>query len=164
MARPQFRAQDAEGEVGVREERVEHRAPGRSVAGPESLELRDVGVGRPEQERRLAVREERRSRMLGVQILEAVPGEVGTEPGMGRAADPERVPGTEDVVVEPGLRELRGLDRAAEPVVPLEHTDATAGFRKQRGTGEAVDAASDDDHVVDAELSVHLRARGTRRP
>ena len=65
-------------------------------------------------------------RKLGVQVLEPARGEVVAEERVRGAADPERVPGREDVVVEAGLGDLGRLDRAAEPVVPLEHADAPA--------------------------------------
>ncbi len=42
---------------------------------------------------------------------------------------------------------LDRLDRAAEPVVPLEHADAPALLREQRRAGERVDAAADEDRV-----------------
>ena len=45
-------------------------------------------------------------------------------------ADPERVPGAEHVVEEPRLGQLLGLDRAAEPVVALEHADAPVRARE----------------------------------
>ena len=64
------------------------------------------------------------------------------------AADPERMPCAEDVVVEARLGDLRGLDRAAEPVVPLEHAHALARACEQRGAREAVDPAADEDRVV----------------
>ncbi len=163
VPRPELRAEHPEGEVGVGEEPVEHGEPGGAVTGLEAVELGGVRVGGAQQERRLAVRKQRRRRMLGVQILETVTGEVAAEPGVRRAADPERVPGTEDVVMESRLRDLRRLDRAPEPVVPLEHAHVTPGLGEQSGAGEAVDAAADDDRVVGPLLS-HERGCGTRRP
>ena len=107
---------------------------------PRVAELGDVrgAVGREERAR--AVRERRAGRQVGVQVLEAERVEVGLQLGIGRRADPERVPGGEDLVREPGRRQaVDGLDRAAEPVVSLEHADAPAVLREQRGAGERVD-------------------------
>ena len=147
-SRPELGAEHAEREIGVREELVEHPLPGGAVAVVVAIELRAVRVGRAEQKRRLAVREERRGRVVRVQILEPARGEVVAELGVRRAADPERVPGAEDVVVEARLGDLGRLDRAAEPVVALEHADAPAGPREQRAARERVDPAADDDGVV----------------
>ena len=38
-------------------------------------------------------------------------------------------------------------DRAAEPLVPLEHADLPAGFGEQRCTRERVDPAADEDRI-----------------
>ena len=100
-----------------------------------------------------------RGRQLGVQVLEPARRELVAELRVRRAADPERMPRAEDVVVEPGLGQLRRVDRAAEPVVALEHADAPARAREQRAARERVDAAADDDRVVVS----HPRAPGTRR-
>ena len=112
--------------------RVEHARATRAA------ELRRVRLGGAQQERRLAVREQRARRQLGVQVLEPARGQVVAEQRVRGAADPERVPGAEDVVPEARLGELRRPDRAAEPVVPLEHADAPAGAREQRAAGERV--------------------------
>src|SRR5262245_27539296 len=101
--------------------------------------------------------------MVGVQVLEAVARKVAAQLSVRRPADPERMPGAEDVVLEAGLRDLCGLDRATEPVVPLEHAHTPPCLGEQRRTCETVDAAADDDGVVDAALS-HPRASGTPRP
>ena len=74
--------------------------------------------------------------------------EVRLQLGVGRRADPERVPGGEDLVREArGRQPVDRPDRAAEPVVPLEHADPPAVLREQCGTGERVDAAADEDRV-----------------
>jgi hypothetical protein len=100
------------------------------------VELGGVRVGRPQQEGGFAVREDAAGRVLGVQVLEAPRGEVFAEEPARRAADPERVPAREDVVMEARLGDLGGLDRAAEPVVSLEDADAPAGAGEQRAGGE----------------------------
>ena len=66
---------------------------------------------------------------------------------VGRGAGEQGVPGREDVVHEAGLRYLARADRAAEVVVSLEHDHTLAAAGQQRGAGERVDAAADDDHV-----------------
>src|SRR6185436_5016779 len=99
----------------------------------------------------------RRGRMVGVQVLEPAPGELLAELGVRRAADPERMPGAEDVVEVAGLGQLGRADAAAELRLALEDAHAPAATRQQRGTGERVDPAADDDRVS------HARARGTRR-
>ena len=81
--------------------------------GPSSAAFASRRVG---EERALAVRERRRRRVLGVQVLEPARGELVAELRVRRPADPERMPGAEDVVQEAGLGQLRGLDRAAELV------------------------------------------------
>ena len=116
---------------------------------PRVAELGDVrgAVGREEA---CSSRPGRRAAVgrSSVQILEAERVEIRLQLGIGRRADPQRVPGGEDLVCEPGRREaVDGLDRAAQPVVSLEHADAPTLFREQ-GTGrERVDAATDEDRV-----------------
>ncbi len=141
VTRPEVGAEHAEGEVGVREEPREHPLPLRP-------ELGDVCLGAAEQEPALPVRERGRRRHVRVHVLEPVAGELTLEPGMHRPAHPEGMPRAEDVVPEAGPGQLGGLDRAAEPVVPLEHAHVPAASREQRRTGEAVDARADDDGVV----------------
>ena len=114
----------------------------------------------PEEERGRAVGKRGRRRQFGVEVFEAPGGEFRSELRMRGAADPERMPGAEDVVVEARLGQLLGLDRSAEPVVPLEHTHPPAAAREQCATRERVDAAADDDGV---EGVSHPRAPGTRR-
>jgi hypothetical protein len=111
------------------------------------LELGGVRLGSPKEEGGLAVGEDGSARVLGVQVLESARREVvAQEPARG-AADPERMPAREDVVAEAGLRDLRRLDRAAEPVVPLEDADRPACSCQQGAGGERVDPAPDDDGV-----------------
>ena len=100
-----------------------------------------------------------RRRQGGIQVLEPARSEVVAELGVRSAADPQRMPRAEDVVVEARLGELGAVNRAAEPVVPLEHADVPARAREQRAARERIDAAADDDRV---EVS-HRRAPGTRR-
>jgi len=52
--------------------------------------------------------------------------EVVAELRVRRTAHPQWMPRTEQIVQEPGLAELGGADRAAEPVVSLEDADAPA--------------------------------------
>ena len=98
--------------------------------------------------------------MLSVEVLEPARGELVAQLGMGRAADPERMPGAEDIMQEARLGQLRRLDRSPQLCLALEHADAPAAPREQRGARKRVDAAADDDGVV---LS-HVRAAGTPRP
>ena len=95
-----------------------HAAPSPGAWRSNSAAFASVAA---EQERRLAVGERGRRRQLGVQVLEAARGELVAEQGVRRAADPERMPAREHVVVEAGLGDLGGPDAAAEPVVALEH-------------------------------------------
>ena len=164
VSRPQFGAEHAEREVGVREEVLEHRPPRSSVAALVPVELGGIRVGRPQEERGLPVRKQRRGRMIRVDVLEAVTREVVAEPGVRGAAHPERMPGAEDIMVKARLCDLGRLDRTAEPVAALEHADAAARFGEQCRAGETVHAAADDDDVVETAFRVHRRARGTRRP
>jgi pyrroline-5-carboxylate reductase len=112
-----------------------------------AVELGRVLVGGAEEERRLAVGKERGGRVVGVDVLEPVPGEVATELGVRSAADPEWMPRAEDVVPVARDGDLGGSDRAAEPAVPLEYADLPAAAREQRRTREPVDAAADDDDL-----------------
>ena len=150
---PELRAEDPEGEVGVREEAREHARPLRA-------ELACVPLGVAEEERGLAVREGGRRGQVRVEVLEPARRELAAELGVRGAADPERMPGAEDVVDEARLGDLRRVDRTAEPVVALEHADAPAAASEQRAARQRIDTAADDHRVV---LS-HLRAPGTRRP
>ena len=127
--RPQLGAEDAEGEIGVGEEALEHPRPLRS-------ELLRVALRRPQEKRRASIRERGRRGQLGVEVLEPARRELVAELGVRGAADPERMPRAVDVVQEPRLGQLLGLDRAAEPVVPLEHADAPLRPREQRGARE----------------------------
>ena len=141
LSRPELGAEHAERDVGSRHELVELPLPG--VA-----ELGHVGGAVGGEVRARAVRERRRGRQVGVEVLEPEPVEVRLQLGVGGGADPERVPGGEDLVPEARRRQVvDGLDRAAEPVVPLEHAHAPAVFREQCGTRERVDAAADEDGV-----------------
>ena len=74
--------------------------------------------------------------------------EVVLELSVGGGAHEQRVPPGEHLVKEPGLGDLGGLDRATEVVVALEHEHALSGLGQQRGAGERVDAAADEDDVV----------------
>ena len=133
-----------------------HAAPSPGAWRSNSARVR---VGGAKQERRLAVRIGRAGREVGVQVLEPAGGEVVAEQGVRRAADPERMPGGEHVVPEARLGDLGGLDRAAEPVVPLEHADAPAGTGEQRAAGERVDAAPDQHRVVLSHLAAPASGR-----
>ena len=163
--RPDLGAEQPEREVGVRHEPVEQLAPRGPVARRVAVELGRVRVGAAEQERRLAVGERGGRRQLGVQVLEAARGELVAEQRVGRAADPERMPAREHVVVEAGLGDLGRSDAAAEPVVALEHDDVPAGAREQRAAGERVDPAPDEDDVrLGRARAVRRRHRRSRPP
>src|SRR4051812_44174729 len=112
------------------------------------VELGGVRLGRAQQEGAFAVGVERPGGELGVQVLEAVARQVGTELRMRRAAHPKWMPGAVDVVQEPRRGEMRRLDRTPEPVVALQNADVPAALRKQRRAGKAVDPAADDDCIV----------------
>jgi hypothetical protein len=113
-----------------------------------TVELFRVGVGASEQERRLAVGKERGRRVVRVQILEPTRRQLFPQLSVRRPTDPERVPGTEDVVDEPGLGQLSGLNRTAQVVAALEDADAPPGPGQERSAGQRVDPATDDDRVV----------------
>ena len=139
--RPELGAEHAEGDVGIRHELVELPLPRLAQLGG----VRGA-VGREEHAR--AVREHRASRQVGVQVLDAEPVEVGLQLRVGRRAGPERVPRAEDLVREARRGEaVDRLDRAAEPVVPLEHAAAPAGLGEQCRSSERVDPAADEDRV-----------------
>ena len=101
---------------------------------PRVAELGDVrgAVGREERAR--AVREgARRSAGQCSEYSRPSAVEIRLQLGIGRRADPQRVPGGEDLVREPGRREaVDGLDRAAQPVVSLEHADAPTALSRAR--------------------------------
>src|SRR5712691_4147409 len=63
------------------------------------------------------------------------------------------MPRAEDLVDEARLGDLRGSDRAAQPVVALQHADAPAALRQQGPGGQRVDPAADDDSVVARHLA-----------
>jgi hypothetical protein len=86
-------------------------------------------------------------RQLGVHVLEPEAAEVVGQLRVRRGADEERMPGREHLVDEPGLGDLRGPDRAAEPVLALEHEHPLAALREQRRAGERVDPAADEDGI-----------------
>ncbi len=140
-SRPELGAEQAESEVCVRKEPLEDARP----LGPE---LARVALCVAQQEGRLAVGIHRSRGQIGVEVLEPARRKVVAEQRVRGAADPERMPRAEDVVQEPRLCELGRVDRAAEPVVALEHADAPAVPRKQRAAGEGVHAAADDHRVV----------------
>ncbi len=139
--RPQLRAEQSEREVGVREEALQH-------ARPLGSQLLRVPSRRSQEERGCAIGKRGRGRQIGVQILEPARREIVAELRVRRASNPERVPRAEDVVQIAGLGELGCVNRAAEPVVSLEHADAPTGAREQCAAGKRVDAAADDDCVV----------------
>ena len=161
VLRPELGPEDAEGQIGIREEAVEHLPPGVAVACGVPVELLRVRVRAPEQEGRLAVGIERRRRVVGVQVLEPTRRELVPELRVRRAADPERMPGAERVVEEAGPGQRLGLDRAAEPVVALEDDDAPVRAGEERRARQRVDPAADEDRVV---VSHPGQAAGTRRP
>src|SRR5581483_7331253 len=116
--------------------------------GPLRAELRRIAVGVPEEECGRSVRERSRRRQLGVEVLEPPPGELVAEQRVRGAADPQRMPRTQDVVVIARLRELLRPHAAAKAVGALEHAYTPPGPREQRAARERVDAAADDDGVV----------------
>ena len=128
---PELRAEQAEGEVGVREEPLQHIRPLRS-------ELARILPGVAEQECRRAVRKSARRRQIGVEVLEASRGEVVRQLRMRCAAHPQRMPRAEHVVEVAGHCELLRPDAAPEPVVALEHADAPAGVGEQGAARERV--------------------------
>ena len=74
--------------------------------------------------------------MLRVQVFESALREFFAEQCVGGTADPEGMPGTEEVVHESRLGQLRGLDGTAELVFRLEHTDAPAAACEQSRSRE----------------------------
>src|SRR5262249_31715519 len=134
VSRPELGAEHSKRQIGVRIESVEHRSPGVAVARPVTLELNRVRVGAAEQKRRLAVREERRRREVGVRVLEPALGELVAQLRVRRPADPERVPGTEDVVQVAGLGQLCGPNRASEVSAALEYAHTPTLASQQRTT------------------------------
>ncbi len=147
-ASPQLGAEHAERQVGVREEPVEHLPPRLPVARVVPVELRRICIRSAQQERRLPVRVRRRRGELGVEVLEPARRQFRAEQRVGCPTDPQRVPGTEDVVLKAGLRQLGRPHRPTEPVVPLEHADTPTGPCQQRPARERVDPTADDDRVV----------------
>ena len=168
VARPEFGPEHAEGEIGIRNEAVEHPPPGSPVARDMTVELLRVRVRAAEQKRRIAVRIERRSWILGVPVLEPASRQLVAELRVRRAADPERMPGAEDIVLEPGVGELRRLNGPTKVLAALEHANVPPAPRQQRGASERIDAAADEDRVVvgherDRMLASRGQARRTAR-
>ncbi len=130
----------------------------RSHPGPSAATFSSCEVVR---KRALAVGEERRRRQLGVQVLDPAPLELVLQLRVRRRAGEERVPRGEDLVDEARLGDLGRADRAAEPVVALQHAHAPAGPREQRRGDERVDPAADRDRVVAA---AHRRASARGSP
>ena len=152
VPRPELRAEQAERDVGVRQELGDRALPAR----PERL---DVLLVRGGQEDAPPVREEGRGRELGVQVLQAARVEIVLQLGVGGRAHEQRMPGGVDLVEEPGLGDLLGANRPAEPRVPLEHTDLPALLRQQRRRDERVDPAADRDRVVAPHVSPSMPRR-----
>ena len=148
LRRPQLGREHTEAQVRGAHELLELALPGRAVAGGEALELRDVLLERGRQERGRAVGEERRRRMLGVEVLEPVAREVVGQLGVRRRADEERVPRRQHLVRETGLGEVvDGADRTAQPVASLEHRDAPSSTREQCRRGQRVDPRTHENCV-----------------
>ena len=122
VPRPQLGAEHAEGEVGV-SGRTDSTAPA-PLRRPSSAAF---APGRAEQEGGLAVREERA--LSGRSVFRySSPRAPSSSPSSGvrRAADPERMPGAEDVVQVAGLGDLGCADRAAELVLALQHAHTSS--------------------------------------
>ena len=158
-ARPQLGAEHAEDELRLRTDGRDRLSPGLAVACGMTLELRGICVGVRGEERARAVREQRAGRVLGVQVLEPALGKGGTELCMCRAADPERMPRAEHVVMEARLGELGCPHSAAQLSFAFEDGHAPAATCQERRAGKRVDAAADEDSVVVS----HARAAGIHR-
>ena len=74
--------------------------------------------------------------------------ELVLELGVGGGAGEERMPRREHLVGEAGQGQIgRGADAAAGDVVPLEHADAPAFPRQQRGSDQRVDPRADEHRI-----------------
>src|SRR5439155_22603629 len=104
---------------------------------------------------------ERGGREVGVQVLDPATPELVLQRRVRGRAGEERVPGREDLVHEPRFRDFCSPDRAAEPVVLLQHADRPPRSREQRGGDERVDPAPDRDGVVAAVHERFANARST---
>ena len=157
VARPQLGREHAEGELGVRHELADGALPGQGRAPRRSA--RATSSGR-------RCRRPGKSVAVGRSVFRYSSPRASRssfELGVGGGAGEERMPAGEDLVHEAGLGDLGRPDRAAEPVVPLEHADAPARLRKQRGGDERVDPAADRDRVVAAgQRSAHTRSTLSR--
>ena len=146
--RPELDSEDAEAEVGVRHERLELPLPRGAVALCEAVELGDIRLERGLEEHRRAVRERRRGRELGVEVLEAAPGELFAELAVGGGAGEERMPGAQHLVREARKRVVGDrVDRAAEACLALQDTDAPTVPGEQRRGSHRVDARPDEHRV-----------------
>src|SRR5438309_9451742 len=96
-----------------------------------AIELGCVCVRRRREENSFAIWVNRSRRMLGVQIVEPALRELVPELRMSGPSDPERMPRAEDVVEETRVRQLGGLDGAAQLMFCLEHANAPAASRVQ---------------------------------
>ena len=153
---PELAAEDAERQVGVRHELVEHPLPGRTVTSCVAVQLGDVVFERRREERARAVGERSRSREVGVQVLDSAPVELVLQLGVGGRAGEEGVPRRKELVREAGLRQLgRRADAAAEHVLALEDAHAPARSGEERRSGERVDPGTHEDRVERR----HRRAR-----
>ena len=146
--RPELDSENAEREVCVGHERVEHRLPGRSVCLRVPRELGHVVLERGGEERARTIRKRGSRGELGVQVCEPAAPELVLELGVRGGAREERMPGGEHLVREARCGQVRGgLDAAAEVVVPLEDADLPAGLREKRRAREGVDPGADEDRI-----------------
>jgi len=116
---------------------LELALPGRTVAGRQPLELGDVLVERRREERSRAIGEQRAGRVLGVEVLEAVPREVLGQLPRRRRAREERVPRTDRTSwVNPGS--VRSLTvRIAPPRRSLRSSTDTRQPARESSAAEA---------------------------
>ena len=122
-------------------------------------ELLDVVLERRGQEGGAPVGEKRCRRKLGVEVFETMAAQVVAELAVGSRPRKERVPRSHQLVREAGRGQVvHGSDRAAEHLVALQHADAPALSREQRGTRQGVDTGTHEDRVKARHGAEHTRA------
>ena len=163
LGRPQLGREHAEAVLRRGHELLELAAPGGAVAGGVALELGDVVLERRRQEGRAAVREQRRGRQVGVEVLEPVAAQVVAELRVGGGAGEERVPRRHQLVREAGRGEVVArADGPAEHVVALEHAHVPAPAREQCRARQGVDAGTNEDRVEARHGGEHTSLRRPR--
>jgi hypothetical protein len=122
--------------------------PARRIVGMVAGEPLERPLGSLVDPQARSARVDVRERTIGVRVAEAEPLELLASGGVERAAGEPALVRREDVVDEPGERQLGAANRSADLVRRLEDDGAPAGAPELRGADETVVPGADDDRVV----------------